>query len=181
MQFVFRYSVILFPRFLNLWFCISDSWICLQQILVVLDYSFMRIRACLPWMLRLATSLSHLLLWDQSLALSFHLHVYKYMAHAIDDLQLVMLNLEGFTCILVSLWKIDFRKPKLNYWHLCYLQFMLIHILSDMYYFLLQSQFCPIVYLHLEINDISLGESWSIIKNQYAVLVSCLNRYSYYV
>ena len=58
---------------------------------------------------------------------------------------------------------------------------MLIHSLSDLYYFLLQSQFCLIVYLHLEINDMSLGESWSIIKNQYAVLVSYLNLYSYYV
>jgi len=81
------------------------------------------------------------------------------MAHAIDNLQLVMLNLEGFTCILVSLCKIDFHKPKLNYWHLYYLQVMIIHSLSDLYYFLPQSQFCPIVYLHLEINDMSLGES----------------------
>ena len=57
MQFVFRYSVFLFPEFLNLRICISHSWIWLQQILAILDYIFTRKSVCLPWLLRLVVPL----------------------------------------------------------------------------------------------------------------------------
>ena len=56
-QFIFQYSIFLFPEFLNLWICNSDSWIWLQQILAVLDYIFMRKSVCLPWLLRLVVPL----------------------------------------------------------------------------------------------------------------------------
>ena len=56
-QFVFCYSIFLFPEFLNLWICNYDSWIWLQQILAVLDYIFMRKSVCLPWLLRLVVPL----------------------------------------------------------------------------------------------------------------------------